>query len=116
MKKLRKTDSLLVVLVNRLKMEKKPFWKRIAQMLERPRRRMVTVNLSKIEKYGKEGTMVVVPGKVLGDGRITKKMTIAAFKFSESARKMIEQNGGKIISISEVVENKIEPKNILLLS
>jgi large subunit ribosomal protein L15 len=42
--------------------------------------------LSKIEPYGL---------KVLGDGELTKKVTVQAKKFSKSATEKIEKAGGK---------------------
>ena len=42
--------------------------------------------LSKIEEYGL---------KVLGDGELTKSLTVQANKFTESAKKKIEEAGGK---------------------
>ena len=42
--------------------------------------------VSKIEPYGL---------KILGDGKLTKKLTVKANKFSESAAKAIENAGGK---------------------
>jgi large subunit ribosomal protein L15 len=35
------------------------------------------------------------PIKILGDGEVTKALTVSAHKFSESARKKIEDAGGK---------------------
>ncbi|NCA91915.1 50S ribosomal protein L15 [bacterium] len=43
--------------------------------------------LSKIEEYGL---------KILGDGEVTKALTVQAAKFSESAAKKIEEAGGKV--------------------
>ena len=43
--------------------------------------------LSKIEPYGL---------KVLGDGELTKKVTVQAKKFSKSAAEKIEKAGGKV--------------------
>ena len=43
--------------------------------------------LSKIENYGV---------KVLGNGELTKKLTVQATKFSNKAKEKIENNGGKI--------------------
>ncbi len=115
MAKIKKSNQNLLDLINRLKMEKKPFWKNIAKMLERPNKRWVIVNLEKINRYAKEGSMIVVPGKVLGEGQIDKKFTVAAYKFSDSAKKTISGCGGKTISLNELVENKTDPKNILLI-
>ena len=43
--------------------------------------------LSKVEEYGL---------KVLGDGELTKKLTVQAHKFTESAAQKIEKAGGKV--------------------
>lgn len=47
--------------------------------------------------------------KVLGNGNITKKLTVSAHRFSESAKQKIEAAGGKVIELPEaqpVVKNK----------
>ncbi len=38
--------------------------------------------------------------KILGDGKLTKKLTVQAVKFSESARKQIEAAGGTCTEIA----------------
>ena len=40
------------------------------------------------------------PLKILGDGDLTKKLTIHAHKFSASAREKIEKAGGKIVEVT----------------
>ncbi|MBN2478211.1 50S ribosomal protein L18e [Candidatus Micrarchaeota archaeon] len=112
---MKKENQHIVDVINRLRKEKKPVWLRTAELLERPRRKKVEVNLSKINRYAKEGIIVVVPGKVLGDGNLDKKITIAAFSFSGRAKKTISECGGKVMSIEELVEQKIEPKNVVLV-
>ncbi len=41
--------------------------------------------------------------KVLGDGELTKKLTVTAHRFSASAREKIEQAGGKVVCLREPV-------------
>jgi large subunit ribosomal protein L15 len=41
--------------------------------------------------------------KVLGDGELTKKLTVTAHRFSASAREKIEKAGGKVVSLREPV-------------
>ena len=43
-------------------------------------------------------------GKVLGSGRITVPLNVKAEKFSEGAKKKIEDAGGKVITPQEKVE------------
>ncbi len=77
-------------------------WLAVADKISSPRRR-VEVNLGKIERLASEGDFVVVPGKVLAFGDLTKSITVAALKFSVSARKKIERVGGRAISLVEAV-------------
>jgi len=47
--------------------------------------------------------------KVLGNGNLSKKLTVSAHRFSESARRKIEAAGGTIVELPEakpVVKNK----------
>ena len=52
-----------------------------------------------------EGDVIVVPGKVLGAGAINKKLTVAAFRFSASAVKKIEEAGGRQITRDEGLQS-----------
>ena len=48
--------------------------------------------------------------KILGKGEITKKLTVSADRFSQSAREKIEKAGGKIVELpgkTPVVKNKM---------
>ncbi len=97
-----------------LKKEKKRIWKRTAELLSRARRKRVEVNVRKIEKYASEGSTILIPGKVLGAGRMTKKITIAAFSFSEGAKKAIIEGGAKMISINELFSQNSEGKSVIV--
>ena len=49
--------------------------------------------------------------KVLGNGEISKKLTVSAHRFSTSAREKIEKAGGTIVElpgIKPVVKNKMK--------
>lgn len=49
--------------------------------------------------------------KVLGKGEITKKLTVSAHRFSQSAREKIEKAGGTIVELpgkNAVVKNKMK--------
>ena len=105
----------LTDLIVSLKKQKKGIWKRTAEILGKPRRRRVEVNLSKIEKYALEGSTVLIPGKVLGSGRITRKLTIAAFSVSEGAKKAIAESGSTLITIGELAEKNPEGKSVVIL-
>ncbi len=115
MKKLKKDNPVLLSLVGRLLKEKKPIWKKIAGELSRPRRSRVEVNVSRLDVHTKDNATVVIPGKVLGSGNLSKKLTVAAFSFSENARKIINDAGGKAISIEELCRSNPEGKGVLVI-
>ncbi|MCD6414850.1 MAG: 50S ribosomal protein L18e [Candidatus Diapherotrites archaeon] len=66
----------------------------------------VEVNIWEINKHTKKGEVIVVPGKVLGDGVLEHPIKIAAKAFSESAKEKIVKAGGKIITLEEAKKSK----------
>ncbi|TRZ54109.1 50S ribosomal protein L18e [archaeon] len=80
------------------------FLLKIADELAKPSRGRANVNLSRIEKSCSAKEEVIIPGKLLADGILTKQVTVACFSSSEAARKKIESAGGKIISIEQLIE------------
>ncbi len=96
-----KTNPFFYEVVIRLEKTKKPLWKRVAEILRRPRRKRVEVNVGEIGRKARED-IVVVPGKVLGYGEIGKPLTVIAFSFTESAKKKIESAGGKALTFLEL--------------
>ena len=111
----RKENPYLISLVEILNKDKKPIWLKVAYELSRPKRKKIEVNISKIEHYGKEGASIVVPGKVLGTGRLSKKVLVAAFSFSDSAKKAIETAGGKAMSISALYKSNPKGREVVIL-
>jgi large subunit ribosomal protein L18e len=78
-------------------------WKRVQRLVDVPSRRRPKVNLSKIENNTKEGDNVIVPGKVLSDGEITHKVTIAAIEFSQPTLKTLEKSGCKVVKLKDMI-------------
>ena len=93
-----------------------PFWKRVLELLSAPTRKKRGVNVSRLSKYAKEGSLVIVPDKVLGAGsKATSKLTVAAVSFSQSARKAIEAAGGKAISIIDAAKKSPTGKDVIII-
>ncbi|MCL5680154.1 MAG: 50S ribosomal protein L18e [Candidatus Marsarchaeota archaeon] len=84
----------------------KPIAKRLHSLIAVPKRRRVSVNLYKIDKYTKEGDNVIVPGKVLSSGVLSHKVNIAAIEFSEGALESINQAGSSTSSIKDMLSKK----------
>ncbi len=94
---------------------KAKIWRTIAEYLERPRSQKVEVNLSKINRYTSDGDVVVVPGKVLGAGVLEHKITIAAFAYSEQARRKIIESGSRAITIEELVSENPKGSGVKII-
>jgi len=90
-------------------------WMYVAELLSKPTRKRVEVNLGKINKLCNEGDMVLVPGKVLGYGRLDKKITVAAWRFSENALRKMEQVGSEAISIEELIRRNPKGSNVKII-
>ncbi len=103
-----KTNPQLVSLIADLKAKTREtdaeIWRDIALRLEAPSRVWAEANLSKIEKYVKDGETVVVPGKVLAAGEVTKPVTVAAYSFSAKAAAAIVAAGGKVMTLREAMD------------
>jgi len=118
-KKNMKTNPLLITLIQDLK--KKAYendvaiWKDIALRLEKPSRNWPEVNLDRINRYIRENETALVPGKVLSIGNLTKKVSIAAWSFSEKSQEKIKKAGGKCMSIEDLLKNNPKGKDIRIL-
>ncbi|MEM2141652.1 MAG: 50S ribosomal protein L18e [Candidatus Thorarchaeota archaeon] len=79
-------------------------WKRVAEIVSRPARKRVVVNVGEIERHTHDGDLVVVPGKVLGSGNLNHRVTVAALSASASARQIIITAGGSLMTIEEMLK------------
>ncbi len=85
-------------------------FKAVAEKLSSPASQRSEVNLYKIDKYVADGETVIIPGKLLSAGIITKKATVVAFSASEQAIKKLEAVGGKFIEIRDYISKKPDTK------
>ena len=90
-------------------------WAKVAEELSRVRKNRRQVNVHRIDKHTGSGDIVVVPGKVLGDGVLKHKVDVAAFRFTDGAKKKIAEAGGKTMTISELLKNNPKGSKIKLM-
>ena len=93
----------------------KAVWKVLAEELEKPKRRRVAVNLSRIERHAAEDEVVAVPGKVLAAGSFSKPLKVAAFSFSDAALKKIGMAKGEAMTLTELLDAGVEPSKIRIM-
>lgn len=108
------TKKLIADLKSLTTKEKVAVWRTLANYLETSTRQRREVNLYKIDRYARDGEIVVVPGKVLSEGEFTKKVTVAAFKISESAKEKISKTG-KVVSIQQLMKDNPKGKKVRIL-
>mgnify|MGYP000274075637 CR=1 FL=1 len=117
--KQKKTNPMLLELIRELKIKSHendaPIWKDVAERLERPLRNWAEVNVGKIEKVLGKDEIALVPGKVLSSGEVTRKITVSAWSFSKRAREKIEKAGGRCISISDLIKENPEGRNVRII-
>ncbi len=85
----------------------------VARHLLKSRRAKEGVNVEKISRSSRDNEAVIVPGTCLGTGKIERKVTVYALRFSDSARKKIEDNGGKCLPLSQLAKDK--PKGRMII-
>ena len=82
---------------------KSEVWSAAAEQLSSARSRRAALNLNHISRASAANAVVLVPGKVLGDGALRHPVVVAAFRFSATAKAKIEKEGGKCLTIQDLV-------------
>jgi len=89
-----------------IKAKKNKAWLEIGNLISGPKRRQISVNLERIEEETEEGDTVIVPGKVLSKGEISKKVRVVALSFSKEAREKLKAKSCEIVSVlGEIKKN-----------
>ena len=115
----RKSNSELVKTIDELKKASRendaPIWKSIAKKLEGPSRNWPVVNISKIEYNVSKNGKAIIPGKILGSGNLSKKVTISAYSFTKSAIEKIESAGGKCMVYNDFIKKNPSGKDVVVI-
>lgn len=91
-----------------LRKMKRPFWKRVLELVNKSRRARIEVNMAKINKYGKEGKVLVIPGKLLGGERLKHRIKIIAVDVSKKVLDEIKMAGGEFVYLKDYLKNNPE--------
>ncbi len=94
---------------------KQKIWEKASEDVLSSRKNRPEVNVGEISRNSKEGSRVLVTGKVLGLGKIDHKVTVGAYAFSKDAREKIESSGGACLSLREFVDSSTSVKDVLML-
>ena len=110
----KKTNSKLVETIIACKKNKN--WIKIAEILAGPRKNRINLNLEELDKKIENEKIVVIPGKVLSQGELDKKIKIVALGFSEKTKEKIKKSGSEGITIIEEIKNNPDAKGIKIIT
>lgn len=114
-----KTDPALIALIDDLKAKEREngaaVWRDIAKRLEKPKKNWAETNLSKLDRYANDGETIIIPGKVLAAGSISKKITVVAYSFSAAAKDAIVAAGGKTMAIRDLMAENPKGSNVRIM-
>lgn len=119
MRQVKTTNPELISLVRLLRKKSREnearIWRDLARHLSSSRRRRTTVNVSRLNRYTQQRETVVVPGKVLGAGKIDHAISVAAFAFSDQAKLKILKAKGKCLSILDLVKKNPKGTSVKII-
>ena len=95
---------------------KKAIWKDLAQRISAPTRQKIDVNVDKINEMAKkcEGKILIVPGKILSSGELTKKVKVVAVDASDKAIEKISLVG-EFIYLKDFVSEKVKTNELVIV-
>ena len=103
------------ILRNALKKNKVPIWKAVIKELSRSRSNRREVNIGQLAHVTKDKEVVIVPGKILGSGEISHKLTVWCLNISEVATKKILDSGGKILPLDSLIRKYPDGKGVRMI-
>jgi len=105
----KKTNPLLIRILIKLK-KTNPL---VAKLLAMPVRKMPRVNLEKIDRA--KSNQVLVIGKILSCGKLTRKFKIVGFSISKKAKEKIQKSGSEFVFIGDEMEKNPELKGLEII-
>lgn len=107
---------VIIELTKAAKAHQAPIWRATAERLARPRHQSFPLNVGHLDRLAQAKETIVVPGKLLAEGRLTKPLTIGALSYSAEARSKVHAAGGSALSISEVLKSHPDGKGVRILA
>ncbi len=109
----RKTDEYIAETALVAKNQKA--WMRIAQLVSGSRKKYSAINLDRINNESENGDIIVIPGKVLGNGDLDKKIKICAIYFSDSAAQKIKKSKSEMVKIIDEIKSNPSAKGVKII-
>ncbi len=91
-----------------------PIWLKLSKLIKSPSKNNV-ININKIDKYTQENDIIICPCKVLGNGTISHKITLASFGISLTAVNKIIYSGGKVVDFTYMINKFPTGKGVRII-
>ena len=91
-----------------------PIWSKLAEIALKKSSSKRTVNLTRINKITKENDVLFVPGKILGTGNLSHKLTLSSFSMSTNAANKIIKAGGNVMAYSDMIKKFPTGKGVII--
>ena len=92
-----------------------PEWSLIIKIISSSTKKQSAINLFEINAHTKEGDTVVIPGKVLSKGELTKKIRLCALGISEVAREKLKKTKTEYATILEEIKKNPRAEGIKVI-
>lgn len=109
----KKTNSNTVDLLRLGRHQKS--WNSVLKIISSSTRNYSSINLARIDAETKAGDTVVIVGKVLGSGNVTKKLRICALSISQDAKDKLKESKSEYVSLMEEIKSNPKATGIKLI-
>ena len=108
-------DNTIWTLRKAFKNNKAKIWKALEEEFQKSRANRRLVNIQKLNRVTKDGDVVIVPGKILGNGTLGHRLTIYAYSFSEGALNKLNTSDTKVISLQSLISKYPDGKGVKII-
>ncbi|MBI5803569.1 50S ribosomal protein L18e [Candidatus Pacearchaeota archaeon] len=108
----KENDELVETIIACKKNDK---WLEVGKIISAPRRKKISINLDKISEESKEGETIIVPGKVLSQGDLVKKIRLVALNFSKMAEEKLKKAKVEYLKIINEIKKNPDAKGIKII-
>jgi large subunit ribosomal protein L18e len=108
-------DNTIWMLRKAFKNNKAKIWKALEEEFQKSRSNRRLVNIQKLNRVTKDGDVVIIPGKILGNGTIGHRITVCAHSFSEGALNKLNSSGTQIISLQSLISKYPDGKGVKII-
>lgn len=90
-------------------------WNKIAQILSGSTREYSSLNLFQIDKESKIGDTIIIPGKVLSKGELSKRIKICALAISKQAKEKLKLSKSEFVYLNDEIKKNTKAEGIKVL-